>query len=67
LEGFGFNGFSSFSGKIDKGHKEQFKRLIKSVQAGGEALIKFDEIVNTSKASFAAIESLQTKNWIKID
>jgi len=67
LEGFGFNGFSSFSGKIDKGHKEQFKRLIKSIQAGGEALIKFDEIVNTSKASFAAIESLQTKNWIKID
>lgn len=67
LEGFGFNGFSSFSGKIDKGHKEQFKRLIKSVQSGGEALIRFDEIINTSKASFAAIESLQTKNWIKID
>jgi predicted dehydrogenase/threonine dehydrogenase-like Zn-dependent dehydrogenase len=67
LEGFGFNGFSSFSGKIDKGHKEQFKRLINSAQAGGNALIKFDEIVNTSKASFAAIESLHTKNWVKID
>jgi predicted dehydrogenase/threonine dehydrogenase-like Zn-dependent dehydrogenase len=66
LEGYGFSGFSSFSGKIDKGHKEQFKRLIKSVQSGSEALIGFEEIVNTSKASFAAIESLQTKNWIKL-
>jgi predicted dehydrogenase/threonine dehydrogenase-like Zn-dependent dehydrogenase len=66
LEGYGFSGFSSFSGKIDKGHKEQFKRLIKSVQTGSEALIGFEEIVNTSKASFAAIESLQTKNWIKL-
>jgi len=67
LEGFGFSGFSSISGKIDKGHKEQFKRLIKLVQFGGEALINLDEIVNSSKASFAAIESLQTKTWINLD
>ena len=67
LEGYGFSGFSSISGKIDKGHKEQFKRLIELVQFGGEALINLDEIVNSSKASFAAIESLQTKTWINLD
>jgi len=67
LVGFGFNGFSSVSGKINKGHKEQFKKLIESVKLGGQPLINFGELVNTSKTSFAAIESLKTNNWVKIE
>jgi predicted dehydrogenase len=67
LEGFGFSGFGSYSGKIDKGHKEQFLRMIKSLKVGDGALIAMDEIINCSKASFAAIESLQTRNWIKLN
>ena len=34
---------------------------------GEEALIPFDSIVNTTRASFAAIESLKKRAWIDID
>lgn len=67
LKAYGFKGFSGMKSKQDKGHDNQFKILIDKVKTGGEALIKFDEIVNTTKASFAAIESLKTKSWIDIE
>jgi predicted dehydrogenase/threonine dehydrogenase-like Zn-dependent dehydrogenase len=65
-EGFGFKGFSSLKTSLDKGHTNQFQRLIKKVKEGGEALIPMDQLVNTSQASFAAIESLKLNNWIDI-
>ena len=66
-QGFGFKGFSNFKSRIDKGHENQFKMLIDRVRNGGEPLIPLDEIINTTKASFAAIESLKTKSWIKVN
>lgn len=66
-QGFGFKNFSSLKTTQDKGHKNQFQLLIDTVKSGGAPLIPFDEIVNTTKASFAAIESLKTGAWIKID
>lgn len=60
MKGYGFRKFSSMSGRQDKGHKNQFSLLIKSVKEGGEALIPFDELVNTAKVTFAAINSLKT-------
>ncbi len=66
LKGYGFNGFSSESSSQDKGHSEQFRRLISTVENGGEPIIPFDEIVNTTRASFAAIESLKIGNWVQI-
>ena len=60
MKGYGFKKFSSISGRQDKGHKNQFSLLIKSVKEGGDALIPFDELVNTTKATFAAINSLKT-------
>ncbi len=65
-EGFGFKGFSSLKTSLDKGHTNQLQRLIKKVKEGGEALIPMDQLVNTSQASFAAIESLKLNNWIDI-
>ncbi|WP_413999307.1 bi-domain-containing oxidoreductase [Flavobacterium sp. W1B] len=65
-EGFGFKGFSKLKTKLDKGHKSQFHKLINQAKNGGPALIPFEEIVNTTKASFAAIESLKAGNWITI-
>ena len=65
--GYGFKGFSKLKTKLDKGHKNQFHQLIDHVKSGGEPLIPFDEIINTTKASFAAIESLKTNNWININ
>ena len=67
LYGYGFKGFSSVSSKQDKGHFNQFKELIEQQKNGGQSIIPFDEIVNTTKTSFAAIDSLRQGTWIKID
>jgi predicted dehydrogenase/threonine dehydrogenase-like Zn-dependent dehydrogenase len=66
LKGFGFKNFSSLKTSLDKGHKRQFELLIDKIKNGGEPIIPFDEIVNTTKASFAAIESLKKQSWIEI-
>lgn len=67
LNGFGFKNFGSASSKQDKGHQNQFNLLIESVKKGGDPIIPMDELVNTTKASFAAIESLKTGAWVTID
>lgn len=66
LKAYGVKGFSSMKTKLDKGHSTQFGSLIKHARTGDSALIPFDELVNTTKASFAAIESLKTGAWIQI-
>ncbi|SEB69726.1 Predicted dehydrogenase [Tenacibaculum sp. MAR_2009_124] len=66
LRGFGFKKFSKCSSKQDKGHYNQFNELIRSQKSGGESIIPFGEIVNTTKASFAAIESLKEGRWIEV-
>jgi len=66
LKGYGFRDFSSMSTSLDKGHKSQFLQLIKQVKEGGASLIPFEELINTTKASFAAIESLRTGLWVNI-
>lgn len=67
LKGYGFKSFSSSSSKQDKGHFNQFKALIEQHKLGLEPIIPFDEIVNTTRASFAAIESLKEGKWISIN
>lgn len=62
-EGFGIKGFKKLSTKLDKGHSAQFQKLSKLAKNGGEPLIPFDEIVNVTKASLAAIESLKSNSW----
>ena len=63
---YGAKGFKDLKTKIDKGHKAQFQQYIKRIKEGGEPLIPMDEIVNVTKASFAAIQSLKEKRWIDI-
>ena len=65
-KGYGTPGFSSLKTKLDKGHKTQFDLISKRSKEGGAALIPFDEIVNTTKASFAAIQSLKKGGWVEI-
>lgn len=64
--GYGTKGFSKLKTSIDKGHANQFKLLVDRVKTGGAPLIPFDEIVNTTIASFAAIESLQNGAWVNV-
>ena len=65
-EGFGTNNFSKLKTNVDKGHAAQFKLLVERIKTGGKSLIPMDEIVNTTLASFAAIESLTTRQWVSI-
>lgn len=66
LSGYGTKGFSKMKTNLNKGHKEQFRLLVESIQKGGQPIIPFDEIVNTTKAGFAAIQSLKENRWIEI-
>ena len=65
LSGYGTKGFSKMKTKLDKGHKEQFRLLVETIKTG-KPIIPFDEIVNTTKASFAAIQSLKEGKWVEV-
>lgn len=65
-QGYGVKGFTKLKTSLDKGHKNQFYMLINSIKNGGNALIPFDSIINTTRASFAAIQSLKEGKWIEI-
>ena len=69
LDGYGYGkGFGSklLKTKQDKGHRRQFELLTKHWKEGGDPLIPFDEIVNTTKATFAAIESMKSNSVVVI-
>lgn len=66
LEGYGFKNFTKLKTQQDKGHRAQFTRLLESVKSGGEPIIPLAEILNTTKATLAAIESLKQKKWIEL-
>ena len=65
--GFGFKGFRSFrTWRQDKGHRTEIAAFVERVSAGGAPLIPFEEIVNVTKASFAAVESARTGKIISV-
>lgn len=63
---FGFKSVKNLKTRIDKGHKKQFELLSNLALKGGPALISFNEIINTTKASFASIESLKKSVWVDV-
>lgn len=65
-KGYGAKGFKDLKTKIDKGHKAQFHEYIRRIKEGGEPLIPMNEIVNVTRASFAAIQSLKEKRWVDV-
>lgn len=65
-KGFGVKGFRNLRTKLDKGHKAQFHSYLKRIQTGGEPLIPFTELINVTRASFAAIQSLKEKRWVNV-
>ena len=66
LKAYGFKGFFGSRSGQDKGHFNQFKALLNQHKNGGESIISFSEIVNTTRASFAAVESLKQGKWINL-
>ena len=66
-KGYNFKGFTKLKTKLDKGHKNQFSQIVNNAKKGqGIGLIPYEELTNVTKASFAAIESLKTGNWINV-
>ncbi len=49
LQGYGFSKFKSSSSAQDKGHANQFSMFVERLQKGGESLIPFGDLVNTTK------------------
>ena len=65
--GYGFKGFRSFrTWRQDKGHRAEIAAFVDAVAAGGPPLIPFDQIVNATRASFAAVESARSGKVIRI-
>lgn len=50
----------------DKGHQEQFRRWIEMVTQGKDPIIPIHEVLNTSKAAIACLESLRTRGWVEV-
>ncbi len=65
--GYGVKGFSTFKTKLDKGHKAQFGQIIKRIKQGNVTLIPYEELINVTRASFAAIESLKKGSWVTVE
>lgn len=66
LTTYGFARFSGMSGRQNKGHAEQIKQLITQLRMGGETLIPFAEIMNTTQATLAALQSLRENRWVDV-
>lgn len=65
--GYGTKGFSKLKTKLDKGHKAQFGNIVKGLDKGSIELIPYEELINVTRASFAAIQSLKDKSWVELD
>ncbi len=66
LTGYGFKSFSRLKAAQNKGHEAQFRQIVNDLKSGATAKIPFESIANTTRASFAAVESLRTNSWIDL-
>ncbi len=71
LHGYGVKSGLSMSNRLlktrqSKGHKQQFALLQKFWTEGGEPLIPFSDLVNTTRTTFAAIKILKEKQFVDV-
>ena len=67
VQAYGFKGFRKFNTlKMDKGHQEQFNLFTQRIKDGGEPVIPFNEIINSTLASFAAVTSANEYRTINL-
>jgi predicted dehydrogenase/D-arabinose 1-dehydrogenase-like Zn-dependent alcohol dehydrogenase len=65
--GYGFKRFDKMkTWRQDKGHTTEIARFIDRVEQGGAPLIPFSEIVNVTRASFAAVQSARTGETVQV-
>jgi len=63
---YGVKGFKKLKTRMDKGHKNQFNLYVKMIRDGQSPIIPYSEIINTSRASIAAIQSMKENRWMEI-
>ena len=66
LQGYGTKCFSKMDKGLQKGHREEFALLNDRIKNGGDPLIPFELLVNTTKATFACLESMKSKQWVSV-
>lgn len=59
LTGYGFKNFSSMSSKQNKGHEEMISSFVAVIDEGKDPLISISSIINTTSATFAALQSIR--------
>ena len=63
FHGFRFKNFKKYQ---DKGHHNQFEKWYKFLKLGGDEIITYESIYNTSKTAICALESLKTNSWVDV-
>ena len=65
--GYGFKEFRTFkTRRQDKGHRAEFAAFIDQVEKGGSPLIPFEDLINATRASFAAVRSARENRSISL-
>jgi predicted dehydrogenase len=68
LEAYGFrSGAAAMRGKQDKGHKAQFEAYLTFLKKGGAPPIPFEQILNTTLATFAAVKAFESGEKITLN
>ncbi|WP_025762667.1 bi-domain-containing oxidoreductase [Dyadobacter tibetensis] len=67
LKAYGLTQFSSIKKEQDKGHRNQFRQLIRVIKSGLPPLIPPANLFNTSYASLAALTSFRERRWVMVE
>jgi len=68
LRGYGFKHFRKQRlFRMDKGHAQEFAEMVQRIDQGGEPLIPFEQLLNVSLATFAALESARSRQTVTVD
>jgi predicted dehydrogenase/threonine dehydrogenase-like Zn-dependent dehydrogenase len=54
------------SGAQDKGWKGEMAAFAEAIQSGGEAPIPYEQLIGVTKSTFAAVESIRSRNSVEI-
>ena len=58
--------FKTVKTRLDKGHDRQFAEFWSSMRGGLAPIIPFEELVNVSRATIAAVRSISERKWIQL-
>ncbi len=67
LIGYGFNNFSEMTVIQNKGHVDQFKAVTDIIKKGGQAPVSLASLLNTTRATFAAVKSIRENKIIETE